>query len=100
MIRRPPRSTLFPYTTLFRSRYVRHFHGRRVHLHEPDDPCECPGANHADAEGPEGGSAGRGANREAADRLGGRGHGRRSAFRRAAFPVGGTTPQEPPTASN
>src|SRR2546430_9724141 len=23
MIRRPPRSTLFPYTTLFRSRYVR-----------------------------------------------------------------------------
>src|SRR2546426_1713578 len=24
MIRRPPRSTLFPYTTLFRSCYVRH----------------------------------------------------------------------------
>src|ERR1035438_3262485 len=24
MIRRPPRSTLFPYTTLFRSRYYRH----------------------------------------------------------------------------
>src|SRR5437868_9542233 len=24
MIRRPPRSTLFPYTTLFRSRYVRY----------------------------------------------------------------------------
>src|SRR2546426_8468821 len=24
MIRRPPRSTLFPYTTLFRSRYWRH----------------------------------------------------------------------------
>src|ERR1019366_10595255 len=24
MIRRPPRSTLFPYTTLFRSRWVRH----------------------------------------------------------------------------
>src|SRR5256885_6239854 len=24
MIRRPPRSTLFPYTTLFRSRLVRH----------------------------------------------------------------------------
>src|SRR5258706_5638856 len=23
MIRRPPRSTLFPYTTLFRSRYIR-----------------------------------------------------------------------------
>src|SRR5205823_7463605 len=32
MIRRPPRSTLFPYTTLFRSR-------KRVHrgLHEQDD---------------------------------------------------------------
>src|SRR3712207_8436508 len=27
MIRRPPRSTLFPYTTLFRSR----FHGERLH---------------------------------------------------------------------
>src|SRR3989454_11609472 len=25
MIRRPPRSTLFPYTTLFRSRYSEHF---------------------------------------------------------------------------
>src|SRR2546422_4936641 len=29
MIRRPPRSTLFPYTTLFRSLLV---HGRRRHL--------------------------------------------------------------------
>src|SRR2546430_3651587 len=28
MIRRPPRSTLFPYTTLFRS------HGRRGHVHD------------------------------------------------------------------
>src|SRR2546430_8981195 len=27
MIRRPPRSTLFPYTTLFRSRIVRPHHG-------------------------------------------------------------------------
>src|SRR3712207_7248501 len=35
MIRRPPRSTLFPYTTLFRSASVEHLHlerGRR----EPD----------------------------------------------------------------
>src|SRR2546425_9677484 len=31
MIRRPPRSTLFPYTTLFRSR--RPVRGRRVLLH-------------------------------------------------------------------
>src|SRR3712207_7817803 len=28
MIRRPPRSTLFPYTTLFRSRLVRRLHER------------------------------------------------------------------------
>src|SRR5690348_17605648 len=33
MIRRPPRSTLFPYTTLFRSRDpVRHWHKGRVVL--------------------------------------------------------------------
>src|SRR5690348_17567689 len=29
MIRRPPRSTLFPYTTLFRSRYIDHRGGTR-----------------------------------------------------------------------
>src|SRR2546430_10406296 len=28
MIRRPPRSTLFPYTTLFRSQFARLFHAR------------------------------------------------------------------------
>src|SRR2546427_5789203 len=33
MIRRPPRSTLFPYTTLFRSCAARH--GRRLHRHAP-----------------------------------------------------------------
>src|SRR5688572_31402776 len=37
MIRRPPRSTLFPYTTLFRSRRRRHppprLHRRRRHGH-------------------------------------------------------------------
>src|SRR3712207_7353968 len=31
MIRRPPRSTLFPYTTLFRSRGVRPLRGPRRH---------------------------------------------------------------------
>src|SRR5260370_4328406 len=31
MIRRPPRSTLFPYTTLFRSRY-----GLKIHSHHPE----------------------------------------------------------------
>src|SRR2546422_4355954 len=30
MIRRPPRSTLFPYTTLFRSHLARDFHHRQV----------------------------------------------------------------------
>src|SRR2546426_12485133 len=33
MIRRPPRSTLFPYTTLFRSHAV--LHGRGVAFHAP-----------------------------------------------------------------
>src|SRR2546430_13414393 len=32
MIRRPPRSTLFPYTTLFRSAHAREFRGAR-HAH-------------------------------------------------------------------
>src|SRR2546422_7731400 len=35
MIRRPPRSTLFPYTTLFRSDRSR---GRRLHLASPARP--------------------------------------------------------------
>src|SRR3989442_11384015 len=41
MIRRPPRSTLFPYTTLFRSRHHRntthrHLTGRRLAAAVPD----------------------------------------------------------------
>src|SRR5690349_23627237 len=42
MIRRPPRSTLFPYTTLFRSRReddarrLRHLAGRPARLHAAD----------------------------------------------------------------
>src|SRR3712207_9055752 len=32
MIRRPPRSTLFPYTTLFRSGYERALHDGLVHV--------------------------------------------------------------------
>src|SRR2546426_6499923 len=48
MIRRPPRSTLFPYTTLFRSTYTTLFRsirraedgaGRRKH-HPPDAGCD------------------------------------------------------------
>src|SRR2546426_2074978 len=35
MIRRPPRSTLFPYTTLFRSEFLRRFHQRAAfHLQQ------------------------------------------------------------------
>src|SRR2546428_10152978 len=33
MIRRPPRSTLFPYTTLFRSNTVLHEHGGKWRTH-------------------------------------------------------------------
>src|SRR5262245_63426898 len=40
MIRRPPRSTLFPYTTLFRSQHATRIHrhgvrGRLAHRHAP-----------------------------------------------------------------
>src|SRR5258708_29219735 len=40
MIRRPPRSTLFPYTTLFRSEYGRHEHD---HLPDHLGPAAGPG---------------------------------------------------------
>src|SRR5262245_63957079 len=42
MIRRPPRSTLFPYTTLFRSLAARHGDDalRRHHLADLDDDVE------------------------------------------------------------
>src|SRR2546430_4034311 len=36
MIRRPPRSTLFPYTTLFRSRFRQSRHARQVHWRRGD----------------------------------------------------------------
>src|SRR2546422_8147733 len=35
MIRRPPRSTLFPYTTLFRSQRTRQHEGRGIHVLGP-----------------------------------------------------------------
>src|SRR5256885_4510335 len=44
MIRRPPRSTLFPYTTLFRSRDEQGGRGRACPLHRGGQP-------HADADG-------------------------------------------------
>src|SRR3712207_7978378 len=40
MIRRPPRSTLFPYTTLFRSGVLRHLAALAVH--GPDEPDRRP----------------------------------------------------------
>src|SRR3712207_7645322 len=44
MIRRPPRSTLFPYTTLFRSRgYLQLRRGIYKYSEEKLDPtCNCP----------------------------------------------------------
>src|SRR5436853_5860368 len=35
MLPRPPRSTLFPYTTLFRSRHLRRGHGGGRHVRRP-----------------------------------------------------------------
>src|SRR3989442_9120559 len=40
MIRRPPRSTLFPYTTLFRSRSTPHCEDASI---RPDSCPACPG---------------------------------------------------------
>src|SRR5258708_17623463 len=53
MIRRPPRSTLFPYTTLFRSagpcRPWRDRHQNRQRPRRPaDDPAPRAGADHPD----------------------------------------------------
>src|SRR3712207_7339868 len=39
MIRRPPRSTLFPYTTLFRSDYSLEVHAEATRLDEVDAPA-------------------------------------------------------------
>src|SRR5687767_15266615 len=46
MIRRPPSSTLFPYTTLFRSYGERALHLR--HVHDPPRPrgSDCPVRRH------------------------------------------------------
>src|SRR2546429_1987727 len=56
MIRRPPRSTLFPYTTLFRSMVAfLHRHGARapgirprVGLCQPESPEDLPGGEERD----------------------------------------------------
>src|SRR5260370_13999083 len=43
MIRRPPRSTLFPYTTLFRSDFVSIFHIRWETVPPHVNPFKCSG---------------------------------------------------------
>src|SRR3712207_7367393 len=53
MIRRPPRSTLFPYTTLFRSGRSLPRGGR--HDHGPTSPCRASGAVGGCGTGPGGG---------------------------------------------
>src|ERR1039458_10749161 len=45
MIRRPPRSTLFPYTTLFRSDAAGRLRHGMAHSHRPMDRLEPPGAD-------------------------------------------------------
>src|SRR3712207_8224891 len=59
MIRRPPRSTLFPYTTLFRSHVLRELAGEHVvplGVHADDDdrvqPVLVLGGGGADADAP------------------------------------------------
>src|SRR5258707_9885630 len=48
MIRRPPRSTLFPYTTLFRSRRRLAYPNRRQpHWHSELNPCLCASPSEA-----------------------------------------------------
>src|SRR5256885_10327972 len=42
MIRRPPRSTLFPYTTLFRSLTIRGSPARRIHVRATDAARRLP----------------------------------------------------------
>src|SRR2546427_6656276 len=39
MIRRPPRSTLFPYTTLFRSNFFDLFNASDLHRFSSAEPC-------------------------------------------------------------
>src|SRR4030067_3290071 len=50
MIRRPPRSTLFPYTTLFRSHTEERLNLVRAEIHRRllDGPVELPQAYHED----------------------------------------------------
>src|SRR3712207_6890051 len=64
MIRRPPRSTLFPYTTLFRSR------PRRVPARAPHAACHRGARRRGAPPGGRAAAADRGAGRAGADRAG------------------------------
>src|SRR3712207_6941832 len=55
MIRRPPRSTLFPYTTLFRSTAAEHRQADRGAQGAADDPRHFVGAHCSGGEGGRGG---------------------------------------------
>src|SRR2546430_8346412 len=50
MIRRPPRSTLFPYTTLFRSQICRHGVSVRVREAMEKHPRHAPDVQHSGAD--------------------------------------------------
>src|SRR5689334_23988173 len=52
MIRRPPRSTLFPYTTLFRSEADGLLAGAAAHDHRGVCPCADGGSGHQDRRQP------------------------------------------------
>src|SRR3712207_8716354 len=52
MIRRPPRSTLFPYTTLFRSARAAHRTGFRRRPARRNDRSDAPDAARPDVPGP------------------------------------------------
>src|SRR5437016_11102002 len=57
MIRRPPRSTLFPYTTLFRSLWLSHGTDRAVRQHPLAVRGEARGVSSASQSGFRGGAA-------------------------------------------
>src|SRR3712207_8401538 len=61
MIRRPPRSTLFPYTTLFRSQHLAgaRLAGQAVVLEHRADAARADGVGRGAAEHPDGARVGR-----------------------------------------
>src|SRR3989454_3763578 len=85
MIRRPPRSTLFPYTTLFRSRCLTGRRGRRICSTRPPLSTDAP-SGAAPFGRPPGGSVRQGA---AVTRAETYAEGRREVLRQASRALGG-----------